>query len=93
MDIKNEIRKIYPSNPYSFDLNKMLGLSFLAQRKYNPALKCFERCYEKNKKDYEITLNLSYLFTKIQIVNVENYYICSIFHSNIILQSFFKNHK
>ena len=63
---ENELRKIYPSNPYSFDLNKMLGLSFLAQRKYNPALKCFERCYEKNKKDYEITLNLSYLFTKIQ---------------------------
>ena len=63
---ENEIRKIYPSNPYSFDLNKMLGLSFLAQRKYNPALKCFERCYAKNKKDYEITLNLSYLFTKIQ---------------------------
>jgi len=63
---ENELRKIYSSNPYSFDLNKMLGLSFLAQKKYNSALKCFERCYAKKKDDYEITLNLSYLFTKIQ---------------------------
>ena len=61
-----ELRSVYKDNPYSFDLNKMLGLCFLAQRKYNPALKCFERCYNKKKDDYEITLNLSYLFTKIQ---------------------------
>ena len=40
-----EIRKIYPNNPQSFDLNKMLGLCLLAQRKYNSALKCFERCF------------------------------------------------
>ena len=61
-----ELRSVYKDNPYSFDLNKMLGLCFLAQRKYNPALKCFELCYNKKKDDYEITLNLSYLFTKIQ---------------------------
>lgn len=63
---ENETRLIYGKNPYSFDLNKILGLSLLAQRKYNLALKCFQRCYDKNENDFEILLNLSYLFTKIQ---------------------------
>ena len=63
---EGEIKKIYHNNPYSFDLNKMLGLCFLAQKRYNAALKCFERCYSKKKDDYEVVLNLSYLFTKVQ---------------------------
>ena len=33
------LRKIYNNNPQSFDLNKLLGLALLAQRKYNSALK------------------------------------------------------
>ncbi len=61
-----EIRKIYPDNPQSFDLNKMLGLCLLAQRKYNSALKCFERCFSIKKDDYDVVLNLSFIFTKIQ---------------------------
>lgn len=61
-----ELRRLYKENPTSFDLNKMLGLSLLGQRQYNRALKCFEKCYEKKKDDFEIVLNLSYLFTKIQ---------------------------
>ena len=61
-----EIRKIYNDNPRDFKINKLLGHSLLAQRKYNLALKCYERCYEKNKNDYDTLLNLSYLFTKIQ---------------------------
>lgn len=61
-----EIRKIYPDNPKSFDLNKMLGLCLLAQRKYNSALKCFERCFSIKKDDYDVILNLSFIFTKIQ---------------------------
>ena len=63
---EGEIKKIYHNNPYSFDLNKMLGLCFLAQKRYNAALKCFERCYSKKQDDYEVVLNLSYLFTKVQ---------------------------
>ena len=61
-----ELRKIYNNNPQSFDLNKLLGLALLAQRKYNSALKCFERCYEKKKDDYDVVLNLSFIFCKIQ---------------------------
>ena len=60
------LRKIYNNNPQSFDLNKLLGLALLAQRKYNSALKCFERCYEKKKDDYDVVLNLSFIFCKIQ---------------------------
>lgn len=45
-----EIRKIYTKFPQSFDINKLFGLALLAQRKYNSALKCFERCYEKKKR-------------------------------------------
>ena len=61
-----EVRRLYNDNPFSFDLNKILGLSCLGQRKYNAALKCFERCYQKNPNDFETILNLSYLFNKIQ---------------------------
>lgn len=61
-----EIRKIYTKFPQSFDINKLFGLALLAQRKYNSALKCFERCYEKKKDDYDVTLNLSFIFLKVQ---------------------------
>ena len=61
-----EVRRLYKDNPYSFDLNKILGLSCLGQKKYSAALKCFERCYEKNHNDFETILNLGFLFTKIQ---------------------------
>ena len=64
-----EIRKIYNDNPRDFKINKLLGHSLLAQRKYNLALKCFERCYEKNENDYDTLLNLSYLFAKFNFMN------------------------
>ena len=48
-EAEQEIRKIYNKNPNSFDLNKILGASMLAQRKYNVALKCYEKCLSIKK--------------------------------------------
>ena len=52
--------------PENYNLNKNLGMSLLAQKKYNGALKCFEKCYFKDKNDFDVVLNLSFLFLKLQ---------------------------
>ena len=43
-----------------------MGIALIAQRKYNRALKCFEKCYSIKKNDYEVILNISFLFLKSQ---------------------------
>ena len=41
-------------------------MTLLAQKKYDGALQSFEKCYFINKKDFDIILNLSFLFLKVQ---------------------------
>ena len=52
--------------PENYNLHKNLGMALLAQKKYNGALKCFEKCYFKDKNDFDVILNLSFLFLKLQ---------------------------
>lgn len=52
--------------PENYNLNKNLGMALLAQKKYNGALKSFEKCYFKDKNDFDVILNLSFLFLKLQ---------------------------
>ena len=52
--------------PNDYTLNKNLGMTLLAQKKYDGALKSFEKCYFINKGDFDIILNLSFLFLKVQ---------------------------
>ena len=52
--------------PENYNLNKNLGMALLAQKKYNGALTCFEKCYFKDKNDFDVILNLSFLFLKLQ---------------------------
>lgn len=61
-----ELKNIYPNNQESYDVNKLLGMTLLAQGKYRPAVKCFEKCINIKDDDYDINNNLSYIFTKIQ---------------------------
>ena len=63
---EQELNAIYKANENSYDVNKLLGIALIAQKKYNRALKCFEKCYEIKKDDYEVILNISYLFLKSQ---------------------------
>tara|TARA_B100001059_G_scaffold136598_1_gene136930 strand:- start:1104 stop:2705 length:1602 start_codon:yes stop_codon:yes gene_type:complete len=63
---ENELSKIYNKFSNSYDVNKLLGIALLAQKKYNNALKCFNKCYLIKKNDYEVLLNLSFLFLKVQ---------------------------
>ena len=60
------LEEMIGKDPENFQLNKLLGTSRLAQRKYNTALKCFNQCYNKKKDDYDVNVNLSFLFVKIQ---------------------------
>ena len=53
-------------NPNDYNLNKNLGMVLLAQKKYQGALKSFEKCYFSNNADTDILLNLSFLFMKVQ---------------------------
>jgi tetratricopeptide (TPR) repeat protein len=64
-EAEQELRKIYNQFSNSFDINKLLGAATLAQRKYNIALKCYEKCWNK-KKDYDTAVNLSFIFLKTQ---------------------------
>ena len=54
------------SNPNDYSLNKNLGMTLLAQKKFDGALKSFEKCYFSKQDDFEVVLNLSYLFLKVQ---------------------------
>lgn len=54
------------SQPENYNLNKNLGMALLAQKKYQGALECFEKCYFKDKNDFDVVLNLSFLFLKLQ---------------------------
>lgn len=61
-----ELKKIYPNNSDNFDINKLLGVTLLAQSKYRPAMKCFEKCINQQEGDYDVNNNLSFIFSKIQ---------------------------
>ena len=63
---ENNLAVMISKDPKNFILNKLFGVSRLAQKRYNTALKCFNICYEQKKDDYDVNVNLSFLFVKIQ---------------------------
>ena len=63
---EKEVKQAILSDPESFNLNKILGISLLAQKKYNSALPIFNKCYNIKNDDYDINVNISYLFLKTQ---------------------------
>ena len=58
--------ELLKSQPENYNLHKNLGMALLAQKKYKGALECFEKCYFSDKNDFDVVLNLSYLFLKLQ---------------------------
>ena len=58
--------ELLKSQPENYNLHKNLGMALLAQKKYKGALECFEKCYFADKNDFDVVLNLSYLFLKLQ---------------------------
>ena len=61
-----EIRKGLKSLPDSFDLNKALAIALLSQKKLNQSLIAYNKCYELNKNDYDVNVNISLIFNKVQ---------------------------
>ena len=61
-----EIKTLLKEHPHNYDLNKLMGMSLMAQRKYNSAINFFQICYDQNQNDFEVLLNLSFIFLKVQ---------------------------
>ena len=54
------------NNPRDYHFLKFLGISLLAQKKYKGAIESFEQCHQQDKKDFDVTLNLSFIFINLQ---------------------------
>ncbi len=61
-----ELKNLIKSQPKNFILNKIYGVSLMAQQKYLLAIRAFEICQNLNGDDYDVNVNLSYLFSKTQ---------------------------
>lgn len=61
-----EVKGLVERQPNNFVLNKIYGVTLLAQQKYLLSIEAFEKCYKLKADDYDVSLNLSYLFSKIQ---------------------------
>ncbi len=57
-ELKNDIN--------SFVLNKTKATALFLQKNYNKALVHFNKCYEINPKDYDVNVNISYIFNMVQ---------------------------
>ena len=53
-------------NPNSFAMNKAQGIAFLCLERHNSALQAFNKCFELKSDDYDINVNLAFLFNKVQ---------------------------
>ena len=62
LEILTELKK----DPKSFDLNKILAMNFISQKKYNLAMASLSKCHEINPNDYDINVHLSHILNKIQ---------------------------
>ena len=67
---EEELTLIYKKYSENFEINKLSGMVVLAQKKYKPALRFFEKCIAINGNDYDVNVNLSYLFTKTQFYSL-----------------------
>lgn len=61
-----ELKDQVENQPNNFLINKMYGVTLLAQKKYLMSIKSFENCYNLKNDDYDVNVNLSYLFAKTQ---------------------------
>ena len=67
---EEELALVYKKYSENFEINKLSGMVVLAQKKYKPALRFFEKCIAINGNDYDVNVNLSYLFTKTQFYSL-----------------------
>ena len=54
------------ANPNSFLMNKAQGIAYLGLSKHNFALRAFNKCFEMKPEDYDVNVNLAFLFNKVQ---------------------------
>ena len=59
-----ELKDQVENQPNNFLINKMYGVTLLAQKKYLMSIKSFENCFKLKNDDYDVNVNLSYLFSR-----------------------------
>ena len=64
---EKELKELLDKAPFSFELNKIMGVAQLGQRKYLKSLESFKNCLKKKTDDYQVNLNLSFIYLKIQM--------------------------
>lgn len=60
--INQELEK----DPQSFDYNKLHAMNYVIQEKFNSAMFYLTKCNEIKSNDYDININLSKVFNKVQ---------------------------
>ncbi len=61
-----ELKSLVENQPNNFLINKIYGVTLLGQKKYLLSIRSFENCYLLKNDDYDVVVNLSYLFAKTQ---------------------------
>ena len=54
IELKDQVK----NQPNNFLINKMYGVTLLAQKKYLMSIKAFENCYNLKNDDYDVNVNL-----------------------------------
>ena len=54
------------NNPNSFAMNKAKATTLFLEKKYNQALVAFNKCYDLNPQDYDVNVNISFIFNRVQ---------------------------
>ena len=47
-------------------MNKAQGIALLCMERHNSALRAFNKCFEMKSDDYDINVNLAFIFNKVQ---------------------------
>ena len=54
------------NNPNSFAMNKAKATTLFLEKKYYQALVAFNKCYDLNPQDYDVNVNISFIFNRVQ---------------------------
>lgn len=60
------LQPLIEKDPNNFALNKALGICLMSQYKYIRAIEAFKKCATTSNNDYDVLVNLSFLYAKIQ---------------------------
>lgn len=64
-----QIGPLISKQPRNYELNKIIGVAYLGNKNFISAIAHLTKCFEYNKKDFQVIINLSYSHLQIQEYN------------------------